>query len=62
MATITELKENWNEKKEKLKQKFFMLTDRDVLFVEGKEDEMLGRLQFKLNKTELEVRKLLSEL
>ena len=62
MKNLTELKENWNEIKAKLKQKFFMLTDRDVLFLDGKEDEMLGRLQFKLNKTELELRKLLSEL
>ena len=43
-----ELKGNWNELKGKLKQKFANLTDNDVLLVEGKQDEMLGNLQYKL--------------
>ncbi|HCT93571.1 MAG: general stress protein CsbD [Bacteroidetes bacterium GWE2_39_28] len=41
----TELKGNWNEKKGKLKQKFASLTDDDLMFAEGKKDEMLGKLQ-----------------
>ena len=45
------LKGNWNETKGKLKQKFAILTDNDLMFVEGKKDEMLGRLQVKLGKT-----------
>lgn len=62
MANITELKGNWNEVKGKLKQQFAILTDSDVLLVEGKHDEMLGRLQVKLGKTKEEIQKLISEL
>ena len=62
MKNITELKGSWNEQKDRLKQKFAMLTDSDVLLVEGKQDEMLGRLQVKLGKTKEEIYKLISEL
>ena len=62
MANITELKGNWNETKGKLKQQFAILTDSDVLLVEGKHDEMLGRLQIKLGKTKEEIQKLISGL
>lgn len=62
MITLTEIKGNWNETKGKLKQKFAMLTDNDLLLVEGKQDEMLGRLQAKLGKTKEEIHKLISEL
>lgn len=58
----TELKGNWNEQKGKLKQKFANLTDDDLLFAEGKMDEMLGRLQIKLSKTKEELNKFISEL
>lgn len=58
----TEAKGNWNEQKGKLKQKFANLTDDDLLFAEGKKDEMLGKLQIKLSKTKEEMRKLLEEL
>ena len=51
MSNLTELKGNWNETKGKLKQKFAMLTDNDLLLVEGKQEEMLGKLQVKLGKT-----------
>ncbi|MGA1977048.1 MAG: CsbD family protein [Bacteroidales bacterium] len=47
----TESKGNWNEQKGKLKQKFATLTDNDLMFMDGKKDEMLGRLQAKLGKT-----------
>ncbi len=62
MANLTELKGNWNETKGKLKQKFAILTDSDVLMVEGKQDELLGRLEMKLGKTKEELHKLISEL
>jgi len=62
MKNVTELKGNWNETKGKLKQKFAMLTDNDLLLVEGKQDELLGRLQSKLGKTKEEINKLISEL
>jgi len=62
MLTSEELKGNWNELKGKLKKKFATLTDSDMLYEEGKQDEMLGRLQVKLGKTKEEVNKILSEL
>lgn len=62
MINLTELKGNWNETKGKLKQKFAMLTDDDLLLVEGKQDEMLGRLQAKLGKTKEEIHKLITNL
>ena len=62
MTNITELKGNWNETKGKLKQQFAILTDSDVLLVEGKHDGMLGRLQIKLGKTKEEIQKLISNL
>ncbi|MDP2387810.1 MAG: CsbD family protein [Bacteroidota bacterium] len=62
MKNKTELKGNWNETKGILKQKFAMLTDNDLLLEEGKQDEMLGRIQIKLGKTKEEIQKLISEL
>ena len=58
----TIIKGNWDEQKGKLKQKFATLTDDDLMFAEGKKDEMLGRLQIKLGKTKDELHKMLSEL
>jgi uncharacterized protein YjbJ (UPF0337 family) len=62
MKNVTALKGNWNEIKGKLKQKFAMLTDRDQLFLEGKQDELLGRLQTKLGKTNEEIKKIIANL
>ncbi len=62
MKNLTELKGSWNETKGKLKQKFAMLTDSDLLLVEGKQDEMIGRLQIKLGKTKAEIQKVISDL
>lgn len=58
----TELKGNWNELKGKLKTKFAALTDDDLMFAEGKKEEMLGKLQIKLGKTKEELQKMLDEL
>ena len=49
--TNLELNGKWNEVKGKLKQKYGQLTDDDLSFAEGKEDELLGRLQKKLGKS-----------
>lgn len=56
------IKGNWNEMKGKLKQKFANLTDDDLLYEEGKEDELYGRLQQRLGKSREEVERLLNEL
>ena len=62
MTNSTELKGNWNEQKGKLKQKFAVLTDNDLMFAEGKKDEMFGRLQKKLGKTKEELRNIIEAL
>jgi uncharacterized protein YjbJ (UPF0337 family) len=62
MEYSTEIKGMWKETKGKLKQKFAMLTDDDLLLVEGKQDELLGRLQSRLGRTKEEIRKIISEL
>ncbi|MGG9962586.1 CsbD family protein [Ferruginibacter sp. SUN106] len=58
----TEIKGSWNEQKGKLKQKFATLTDNDLMFAEGKKEEMLGKLQVKLGKTKEELHKILAGL
>ncbi len=60
--TTTELKGDWEVQKGKLKQKFAELTDNDLLFLEGKKDEMLGRIEKKLGKSKEEIRKILEKI
>lgn len=55
-------KGEWNEVKGKIKQKYAQLTDDDLKFVEGKDDELLGRLQTKLGKAKDEIRKFIADL
>ena len=58
----TSLKGTWEEQKGKLKQKFATLTDNDLLFEEGKKEEMLGKLQVTLGKTKEELHSIISGL
>ena len=58
----TEMNGSWIELKGKLKQKFAILTDDDLMLVEGKKDEMLGKLQIKLGKTKEELHKIIEGL
>lgn len=51
-----QLKGAWNQVKGKLKQQYADLTDDDLLYTEGKEDELYGRLQQKLGKSKEEVK------
>jgi uncharacterized protein YjbJ (UPF0337 family) len=54
--TKLQFKGGWNEVKGKLKQKYAQLTDDDLKFAEGKDDELLGRLEKQLGKTKEELR------
>jgi len=56
------LKGTWNEVKGKVKQSYADLTDDDLLYEEGKEDELVGRLQQKTGKTRDQVVDWLNEL
>lgn len=61
-ATTDKIKGNWNEIKGKLKQQYADLTDNDLLYAEGKEDELYGRLQQKLGQTKQQVHDLIERL
>jgi uncharacterized protein YjbJ (UPF0337 family) len=60
--TKLQLKGSWNEVKGRLKQKYADLTDDDLTFAEGKDDELLGRLQQKLGRSKEEIRDEISRL
>ncbi len=49
-------KGKWNELKGKAKQQWADLTDDDLLYEEGKEDELYGRIQTKTGKSKDEVK------
>ncbi|HEU4607260.1 MAG TPA: CsbD family protein [Chitinophagaceae bacterium] len=51
----TTLKAKWQELSGKLKQKYAVLTDDDLKLLEGKEEEMWGRLQQKIGKKKEEI-------
>ena len=55
-AFSDKLKGNWNEIKGKMKQEYAQLTDNDLMYQEGKEDEWLGEIQQKVGKTKQEVK------
>jgi uncharacterized protein YjbJ (UPF0337 family) len=50
-STELKIKGNWNEVKGKIKQKYADLTDDDLTYEEGKEDELVGRIQKKTGET-----------
>jgi hypothetical protein len=52
----------WNEKKEKIKQKYAGITDQDLIFYEGKEKKMIEKLEYKLRLTKLELAKIIEAL
>ena len=49
------MKGNWNELKGKAKKEYAELTDDDLMYEEGKDDELVGRIQQKIGKTKQEV-------
>ncbi len=55
MPNSEEIEGNWNELKGKLKQSYADLTDDDLMYEEGKDDELWGRIQQKVGKTKKEI-------
>lgn len=55
------LKGNWNIMKGRLRQKFANLTDDDLAYVEGQEEELLGRIQRRTGKSRKEIEKVLND-
>ncbi len=62
MLNKTEIKGNWNVLKGKLKEKYAQLTDNDLLYVEGKEEELLGRIQQRTGRTRREIEREIENL
>jgi len=60
MNTLT-IKGDWHITKGKLKQKWAQLTEDDLQFVEGKEEELLGRIQKRTGQTREAIEKVLRE-
>jgi uncharacterized protein YjbJ (UPF0337 family) len=56
------IKGDWNILKGKLKQKFASLTDDDLMYIKGKEEELIGRIQQKIGITKQELHDLLAKL
>ena len=56
-----EIKGDWNITKGKLKQKWAQLTDDDLQFAEGKQDELVGRIQKRTGETREAIEKALKE-
>ena len=56
-----EMKGNWNIAKGKLKKKWANLTDDDLRFEEGQDDELIGRIQKRTGQTREQVEKALEE-
>jgi uncharacterized protein YjbJ (UPF0337 family) len=56
-----EMKGNWNMAKGKLKQKWANLTDDDLRFEEGQQDELIGRIQRRTGQTREQVQKAFDE-
>ncbi|MDQ3049137.1 MAG: CsbD family protein [Bacteroidota bacterium] len=50
------LKGSWNEVKGKIKKEYADLTDDDLMYDEGQDDQLLGRIQKKIGKTKQEVK------
>jgi uncharacterized protein YjbJ (UPF0337 family) len=59
--TKLKFKGTWNEAKGRLKQKYAQLTDDDLMFQDGKEDELLGRLQKRTGEAKEKLRAFINE-
>jgi uncharacterized protein YjbJ (UPF0337 family) len=58
----SEIKKNWNEQEEKLKQRFTKVTDNDLTFEVGKKEEMSGVLQVRWGKPKEELHKIIEAI
>jgi uncharacterized protein YjbJ (UPF0337 family) len=59
--TTLEIKADWNITKGKLKEKWAKLTDSDLLYAEGKQDGLIGRIQKRTGETREAVEKAIKE-
>jgi uncharacterized protein YjbJ (UPF0337 family) len=59
MANKTTMKGNWNIVKGKLKESYGNLTDDDLMYEEGREEELYGRIQRRIGKSRDEVKRMI---
>jgi uncharacterized protein YjbJ (UPF0337 family) len=57
-----QVKGGWNQVKGKIKQAYGNITDDDLVYEEGKDDETLGKLQQKTGKSRDELVKWINSL
>jgi uncharacterized protein YjbJ (UPF0337 family) len=62
METKLKIRENWSALKKEIKQKYVALNDLDLIYAEGREDEMLATISRKIGKTKEEVAKVIDDL
>jgi len=56
-----QLKGNWNITKGKLKEKWAMLTDDDLEYIDGKHDELYGRIQKRTGQTLAQIQQVIDD-
>lgn len=61
MVNQQQLKGSWEQIKGKLKEKYGQLTDNDLLYSEGKEEELIGRIEQRTGKTKEEIKRNINE-
>lgn len=61
MSTTAKIKGNWNIVKGRLKQKYAQLTDDDLTYIEGQEDELIGRIQKRTGEAREKIERFLRE-
>jgi len=61
-ALEDKIKGNWNQLKGELKQKFSQLSDNDLTYVEGKEDELLGKIQEKTGESKEKIKEFIDSV
>jgi uncharacterized protein YjbJ (UPF0337 family) len=62
MTDTPEMQGNWKEQKGKLKERFAVLTDNDLMLADGNNEETLGRIQIVLGKSKEELEKIITSL
>lgn len=61
MTDLTSMKENWASIKGRMRQKYGILTESDLTWVDGKHEELLGRLNIILGVSKEDLQKFISE-
>jgi uncharacterized protein YjbJ (UPF0337 family) len=61
-STNDKIRGNWNELKGKLKAQYGELTDDDLAYQQGKEEELIGRIQKRIGESKDEVKRIIDNI